>query len=33
MCVLQVKDGIVGSLHHHLFHVKVDMDVGGINNT
>ncbi|XP_076444192.1 putative amine oxidase [copper-containing] isoform X2 [Babylonia areolata] len=28
----QVQQGVVGSVHHHLFHFKVDMDVGGASN-
>ncbi|KAK7116042.1 hypothetical protein V1264_001796 [Littorina saxatilis] len=27
-----VHDDVVGSVHHHLFHFKLDMDVGGVSN-
>ncbi|KAL8585057.1 hypothetical protein ACOMHN_013074 [Nucella lapillus] len=28
----QVKENVVGSVHHHLFHFKVDLDIGGVSN-
>ena len=29
----KVHETAVGSIHHHLFHLKLDLDIGGRNNS